>query len=159
MTTVRDQLADAIAAALAALGVEATDEPVHLERPARRDHGDWSTNVALTRSKAAGRPPRQLANDLAEAMRASPPRHVRAVEVAGPGFVNFRLDDGWLYDVLRDVVESGEKDYARPDLGRGSGSRWSSSRPIRPDRSTSATAGGPPTATPWPGCSSAAATT
>jgi arginyl-tRNA synthetase len=119
MTTVRDQLGDAVAAALIGLGVEVGDEPVHLERPARRDHGDWSTNVALTRAKAAGRPPRQLANDLAEAMRLAPPAHVVAVEVAGPGFVNFRLDDGWLYDVLRDVVESGEKGYARPNLGHG----------------------------------------
>ncbi|HEY2301969.1 MAG TPA: arginine--tRNA ligase [Acidimicrobiales bacterium] len=119
MPTVRDLLADAIAAALADLGVEVGDEPVHLERPARRDHGDWSTNVALTRAKAAGRPPRQLAADLAEAMGAAPPPHVRAIEVAGPGFVNFRLDDGWLYDVLRDVVEGGEKGFARPNLGRG----------------------------------------
>jgi arginyl-tRNA synthetase len=52
-------------------------------------------------------------------MTASPPPHVRRIEVAGPGFVNFQLDDGWLHDVLRDVVEAGEAGYGRPDIGRG----------------------------------------
>ena len=51
-------------------------------------------------------------------MTANPPRHVTAVEIAGPGFVNFRLADTWLHDVLRDVVTAGVKGYARPDLGR-----------------------------------------
>ena len=41
-----------------------------------------------------------------------------AVEVAGPGFVNFRLDDGWLHDVVRAVIEAGA-DFGRSDVGAG----------------------------------------
>ncbi|HEX3541719.1 MAG TPA: arginine--tRNA ligase [Acidimicrobiales bacterium] len=119
MSDIRTVLAAAIAAALRTLGIEGDGSPVHLERPARREHGDWSTNVALTLAKRAGRPPRQLAEALREQLEAQPPRHVRKVDVAGPGFLNFDLDDGWLRDVLVDVVSAGEKDYARPDLGHG----------------------------------------
>ncbi len=119
MPTIRDRLADATTDALRGLGVDAGPGPLHLERPARREHGDWSTNVALTTSKAAGRPPRQLAHELRDRLAADPPVHVTKIEVAGPGFINFYLDDAWLYDVLRDVVGAGEQDYARADLGHG----------------------------------------
>jgi arginyl-tRNA synthetase len=115
---IRDDLARAIGDALAAGGVDGPVE-VHLERPARREHGDWSTNVALATAKAAGRPPRQLAADLARALEDDPPVHVERVEVAGPGFVNFHLRPGWLHDVLRDVVADGEGGFARNDSGSG----------------------------------------
>jgi arginyl-tRNA synthetase len=92
---------------------------VGLERPARREHGDWSSNVALVTAKAAGRKPRDLATELAQAIEKDPPAHVAAVEVAGPGFVNFRLHDSWLHDVLGQVVEEGEQGYARHDVGHG----------------------------------------
>jgi arginyl-tRNA synthetase len=119
VTAIRTILADALAASLHALGIEVDADAVHLERPARREHGDWSTNVALTLAKASGRPPRQLAGELQAHLTGQPPHHVRKVDVAGPGFLNFFLDDGWLYDVLHDVVALGEKDYARLDLGAG----------------------------------------
>jgi arginyl-tRNA synthetase len=119
VSDIRTVLADALAASLNALGVEADAASVHLERPARREHGDWSTNVALTLTKLARRPPRQLAEQLQAALSAHPPAHVQRIEVAGPGFLNFYLDEGWLHDVLAGVVESGEKDYARLNLGRG----------------------------------------
>jgi arginyl-tRNA synthetase len=119
MPTVKDALATAVADALAGLGVNVVADSVHLELPARRPHGDWSTNIALVSAKAAARPPRQLADELAEILNAAPPPHVRLVEVAGPGFVNFHLHDSWLYDVLGAVVEEGGEGYARSELGEG----------------------------------------
>ena len=115
---IRDHLVAALGDALVAVGVEAPAE-IHLERPARREHGDWSSNVALATAKAAGRNPRELATELAERLNAAPPAHVDVVEVAGPGFVNFRLHETWLHEVLGDVVEAGEADYARATLGSG----------------------------------------
>ncbi len=115
---IRDDLADALRAAMARAGVDAPDD-IHLERPARREHGDWSTNVALATAKKAGRNPRELAADLAKVLNDEPPRHVASVEVAGPGFVNFRLNDSWLHDVLTEVVQEGVDDYARTDAGAG----------------------------------------
>jgi arginyl-tRNA synthetase len=104
-----------------ALAAEGIDAPatIRFERPARRDHGDWSTNVALATARASGRDPRELATVLAGRLSASPPAHVDRVEVAGPGFVNFHLHASWLHEVLRDVVTQGEQGYARLDAGGG----------------------------------------
>jgi arginyl-tRNA synthetase len=118
MTTER-RLADNIAAVLSGLGVEISAEQVQLVRPARLEHGDWSTNVALVVAKAAGRPPRELAADLASRLLAANIDEVEAVEVAGPGFVNFKLAISWLHNALAYVVDAGEDGYATSDLGRG----------------------------------------
>jgi arginyl-tRNA synthetase len=115
---IRDTLTTALRDALAGAGVDAPDE-IHLERPGRREHGDWSSNVAMATAKAAGRPPRELASDLVERLTAAPPDHVERVELAGPGFVNFHLRETWLHDVLREVLAQGEEGYARLDHGRG----------------------------------------
>jgi len=116
---IRDQLADALRTALDTLEVDPLPVDIHLERPAHREHGDWSSNVALATAKKAGRNPRELAMQVAEALNAVPPPHVVSVEVAGPGFVNFRLADSWLHDVLADVVDQGVDRYARLDVGAG----------------------------------------
>jgi arginyl-tRNA synthetase len=114
----RDELTTAIGDALAAVGVEAPG-PIELERPAQREHGDWSSNVALKSAKAAGRNPRELGQAIVDHLSAHPPRHVRGVELAGPGFVNLRLDDSWLHELLGQVVEGGTDGWARPDIGGG----------------------------------------
>jgi arginyl-tRNA synthetase len=115
---IRDVLEHALRDALLDAGVE-PPAVVSLERPARKDHGDWSSNVALATAKAAGRNPRELAKQLVDHLLAAPPPHVEGVELAGPGFVNFRLRPTWLHDILREVVVQGEAGYARPDIGGG----------------------------------------
>ena len=158
---VRDALAESLRDALAALGVSPVPAQVHLERPARREHGDWSTQ------RGPGRRPRPPVASPASwrrssptASTAAPPPHVESVEVAGPGFVNFRLRPTWLHDVLRDVVEQGTDTFARPDLGHGRkvNVEFVVGQPHRVP-CTPVTPAAPPTATRWPGCSSAAATT
>ncbi|HLN05440.1 MAG TPA: arginine--tRNA ligase [Acidimicrobiales bacterium] len=118
MTTER-RLADGIAAALATLDISIEHQEIQLVRPARLEHGDWSTNVALVVAKAAARPPRDLAADLAAALVAAEIEEVEAVEVAGPGFVNFKLATSWLHHALVDVCAAGEETYATPGLGGG----------------------------------------
>jgi arginyl-tRNA synthetase len=121
----RDHLSVAVSRALAVLhdrrgwAVETAPATIHLERPTRRDHGDWSTNIAMVTAKRAGIKPRDLAAALAEELTATPPPHTTSVEVAGPGFINFRLDDGWLHDALAELLTAGEDGYARPDVGHG----------------------------------------
>ena len=115
---IRDVLEASLRSALESVGIE-PPATIVLERPARREHGDWSSNVALATGKKNGRNPRELATELAEALTKDPPAHVTAVEVAGPGFVNFRLAPTWLHDVLTEVVARGEADYARLDFGTG----------------------------------------
>ncbi len=109
---IRTSLASAVQAAFIAIGLDAPQN-VNLERPARREHGDWSTNAALASAKAAGRNPRDLATALKAAMDAELPKHVTAIELAGPGFLNFRLADSWLHEVVDTVLNDGEDNYAR----------------------------------------------
>ena len=116
---VRDILIESVRSALIDLGVDPPPAEVGLERPANPEHGDWSTNAALASAKAVGCNPRELGTALAEALEASPPAHVTAVEVAGPGFVNFRLADSWLHDVLLDVVAAGPDGWAVHSVGGG----------------------------------------
>ena len=118
-SVIRDTLATALRSALSTLEISPIPESVHLERPARREHGDWSSNIALATAKAAGWNPRELAGRMAEIINADLPAHVTSVEIAGPGFVNFRLADSWLHDVLVDVETSGVENYARTTTGDG----------------------------------------
>jgi arginyl-tRNA synthetase len=115
---IRDVLEASLRSALESVGIE-PPATIALERPARREHGDWSSNVALATGKNAGRNPRELAVELVEALTKDPPPHVTRTEVAGPGFVNFHLAPTWLHDVLTEVVTKGEADYARLDFGGG----------------------------------------
>jgi arginyl-tRNA synthetase len=115
---IRDVLEASLRSALTDVGVE-PPATIGLERPARREHGDWSTNVALATAKKAGRNPRELATQLVEILNQNPPPHVDHADVAGAGFLNFHLKPTWLHDVLSEVVARGEKDYARVDTGAG----------------------------------------
>ncbi len=116
---IRETLASAVESAATDIGLDPAAVNWTMERPARREHGDWSCNIALASAKAAGRNPREIAGDLIAALEATDLAHVDAVEIAGPGFVNFRLAPSWLHDVLVDVVEAGEDGYARLDIGAG----------------------------------------
>ena len=116
---VRHHLRRTLRSRLSAAGVDLDPGEIALERPRNRAHGDWSTNVALAAAARAGRAPRELAEELAEALTADPPPHVSAVEAAGPGFVNFRLAPSWLHEVLREVIGAGTAGYARSEEGSG----------------------------------------
>ena len=101
-------LRDAVAAG--ELTVDLPGE-VRVERPRSREHGDWSTNVALQLAKKAGVAPRDLAASLAA--RLGEVSGVKSVEVAGPGFLNIVLDTAAAAELARTIVEAG------PAYGRG----------------------------------------
>ncbi len=87
--------------------LDAADIPatVHLERPRQREHGDWATNVAMQLGKKAGTNPRAFATELAS--RLTSVEGIASVEVAGPGFLNIRLDAAAAGELARTVVELG----------------------------------------------------
>ena len=80
-------------------------EDVVVERPKNPEHGDYATNVALRLAKPAGRPPREVAEVLAEELRAQP--GIAAVDVAGPGFLNITLAQGALGRIAVEAVTAG----------------------------------------------------
>ena len=75
------------------------DMPVELTRP-EEQFGDYATNIALRLSKHAGKPPREIAEALAEKFRAQLAEQVSEVAVAGPGFINLKLSDAALARAL-----------------------------------------------------------
>jgi arginyl-tRNA synthetase len=99
---VRRCLADAVTAGELS---SAVPDEIRVERPRNREHGDWSTNVALQLAKGAGLPPRQLAEALADRLAAV--AGVKGVEVAGPGFLNIVLEPATAGELARTVVEAG----------------------------------------------------
>ncbi|WIX82245.1 arginine--tRNA ligase [Amycolatopsis carbonis] len=103
---------------LDARGVDAAvlPEQVTIERPRNPDHGDYATNLALQVAKKAGFQPREFAEALAEVVAAAD--GVTAAEVAGPGFLNFRLAAGAQGEVVRQVLAAGEA-YGRGDALTG----------------------------------------
>jgi len=100
-------LREAIAAAQRAGELPAFDVPrFELERPARKEHGDWASGIALAISRYAQRKPREIADVLVTHLPDHP--HIAKVEVAGPGFINFTLSHHWLTEVVREVERADE---------------------------------------------------
>jgi arginyl-tRNA synthetase len=89
---------------------------VTVEPPRDVAHGDMSTNAAMVLAKDAGRKPRELAEAIAERLRAD--MLVAKAEVAGPGFVNITLRPAARADILRAAVRLGSN-YGKIDLGNG----------------------------------------
>ena len=105
------------AAADGSLALSVEDVPLpRVERPRNRDHGDWSTNVAMQLAKKAGTKPRDLAELLVPRLEALD--GVASVEVAGPGFLNFRLSAASAGELARTIIEAGES-YGRNETLAG----------------------------------------
>jgi len=131
-----EQLSAAIRAALQS-AVDAGDlsvtvpAEVRVERPRNRDHGDWSTNIALQLAKGAGVPPRDLAVSLAGHLAGVP--GVKAVDVAGPGFLNITLEAASAGELARSIVEAGSTyGHSTAEAGRVVNLEFISANPTGP---------------------------
>ncbi|WP_068494385.1 arginine--tRNA ligase [Pseudoclavibacter helvolus] len=76
-----------------------------LGRPKSRDHGDWASNAALKLAKNLGVNPREFAVEIAKRLGEAP--GIASVEVAGPGFINIRLDTAAAGTAAKMIVEAG----------------------------------------------------
>ena len=123
----REMIAEAISGAVADGEIPALAVPDFvLERPRHKAHGDWATNAALTLAGSLGMSPRDIAAILVRRLRARglPPEEggetgtLAAVEVAGPGFVNFTLSRDRVLKELVRVAREGEG-YGRWSFGAG----------------------------------------
>ncbi len=109
------ELSDAVLAAVRSAvdsGALTVEPPtvVKLERSKGRAHGDYATNLALQLARPAGRPPREVAEVIAQPLRETP--GVTTVDVAGPGFLNITLDAAAQGELARTIVEQGDN-YGR----------------------------------------------
>ena len=131
---IQDRLSELVHAALVAaedeLGLAGEPPGIELTKPRQKEHGDFATNVALVLAKRVGRPPREVAEVLLRHLPEA--SFVAAAEVAGPGFVNFRLTSAWLEDALREVVEAGEGYGRAAPHGRRAQVEFVSANPTGP---------------------------
>ncbi len=97
---------EAAAAELRPHGSEAGVAPT-LEQPKRAEHGDYATNAAMLLAPVLGAPPREIADRLSGTLAERLGPSLERAEVAGPGFLNLVLSDGWHREGLSDVLAAG----------------------------------------------------
>jgi len=90
---------------------------IELDRPKRREHGDWATNIALDLASRLGRDPKEIAEAIAGSLEGHPDV-ISSVEVAGRGFINFHLSASFIREVLRDIQRTGPE-FGSSDAGGG----------------------------------------
>ena len=113
------EFAARVAAALKSLHPDVADELVAravVEPPRDAGHGDLSSNAAMVVAKPLGKNPREIATALAAQFADDP--DVESVEVAGPGFLNFRLAEPVWHRVLKSIDRLGRQ-HGKADVGRG----------------------------------------
>ncbi|WP_353269142.1 arginine--tRNA ligase [Gemmatimonas sp.] len=114
--TQADALRAELARAARTLGAPDDVSPI-LERPRDPAFGDWATNLAMTLAKPLGKKPRDIAEALIAALD-MPSVGIVSAEIAGPGFVNIRLDAGFQARGLLAILAAPEQ-WGRHDIGRG----------------------------------------
>lgn len=116
---INQALKEAIAEAIIAAGLAQREEipVIVLEVPKEKAHGDLATNAAMQLSRIAKKNPRQIAEELIKHLDYAK-AGIEQAEIAGPGFINFRLGKSYLYPVIEQVYSQGEN-YGRVDAGQG----------------------------------------
>ncbi|MFD2922903.1 arginine--tRNA ligase [Halobacillus naozhouensis] len=113
------KLKDEIVRAVKQAGL-ATDEQmpvVVLEQPKDKSHGDYATNMAMQLARIAKKNPRQIATELVEQFDRSK-ASIEKIEIAGPGFINFYMNNQYLADLVPAILAAGEN-YGHTDIGKG----------------------------------------
>ena len=87
-----------------------------IEKPKNEGHGDWATNAAMQLARIFHDNPRKLAEQIVS--RLADCDYFTAVEIAGPGFINFRLSKKWMGEVVKDIITL-DDDYGRQNIGGG----------------------------------------
>ncbi|BCN92458.1 arginine--tRNA ligase [Thiomicrorhabdus immobilis] len=95
---------------------EDTNPRINVENTRDKSHGDFATNLAMMMTKQAGMPPRELAQKIVELVADA--AVVQKVEIAGPGFINFFVDDSAKFDVVQAIFEQ-KADFGKCNVGQG----------------------------------------
>lgn len=112
---VKQAIADAVAAAGI---VDAAQLPeIILEVPKEKTHGDFATNIAMQLTRIAKQNPRQIAEQIIANLQKDK-ANIAEAEIAGPGFINFKMNKVYLYPVIADVLDQGER-YGARNVGQG----------------------------------------
>ncbi|WP_216830096.1 arginine--tRNA ligase [Alkalihalobacterium elongatum] len=114
----KEKLKAEIVSAVIASGVDESQIPeVVLENPKDKAHGDYATNMAMQLARVAKKAPRMIAEDIVNHIDKEKAA-IEKVEIAGPGFINFYMDNGYLRDIIPAVLQAGEE-YGQTNVGNG----------------------------------------
>ncbi len=119
VTQIEDTLKQEIEQAVLNAGLAKAEEmpEVILETPKEKEHGDYATNMAMQLARIAKKAPRQIAEEIVgqlDAEKAS----IEKIDIAGPGFINFFMDQSFLTQVVTEINEAKES-YGSSDVGQG----------------------------------------
>ncbi|MHB1050440.1 MAG: arginine--tRNA ligase [Bacteroidota bacterium] len=126
----KEQLHEQISSILHDLNYPPID--INFERPKVDAHGDLTTNAAMILAKTMGKNPRQIAQSIVDKI-AVDPSFLAAVEIAGPGFINFKFSDRYVIDRSKIIMHEGNA-FGRSDVGgkRKTNIEWVSANPTGP---------------------------
>ncbi|OCT16121.1 arginine--tRNA ligase [Paenibacillus pectinilyticus] len=119
LNEVKAKVKQAIKEAVLAAGIveEAQLPEIILEVPKEKTHGDFATNVAMQLTRIAKVNPRQIAEQVIANLNKEA-ASISQAEIAGPGFINFKMDNVYLYPVIADVAKHGTR-YGESNVGQG----------------------------------------
>lgn len=105
--------------AVLATGLVTSEEmpDIMLETPKNKENGDYATNIAMQLTKVAKQPPRAIAQAILDQLQTEG-TSIASVEIAGPGFMNIRLQTDYLGEVVKTVLQQ-QQDYGRSTSGDG----------------------------------------
>ena len=116
---IKHVLKDEIKAAIVEAGLAESHEvpDILLETPKEKSHGDYATNIAMQLARIAKKAPKQIAEAITERLNQEK-ASVEKVNIAGPGFINFYMDNSFLRDVITDVLAKPDS-YGASNAGQG----------------------------------------
>lgn len=102
------------------------------DKPKVEAHGDLTTNVAMMLAKSVGKNPRQVAQSIIEKLNAKE-LHLSSIEVAGPGFINFKFSDSYVVEQSKEILRQGEN-FGKSNIAHGKKTNveWVSANPTGP---------------------------
>lgn len=119
LNEVKAKVKKAIKEAVLAAGIVSEEQlpEIILEIPKEKTHGDFATNVAMQLTRIAKQNPRQIAEQIIANLQKDA-ANIAEAEIAGPGFINFKMNQVYLYPVIADVAKLGDR-YGESNVGQG----------------------------------------
>lgn len=119
VANMQEQLKEEIKAAVLKAGLASAEQipEVMLEMPKEKAHGDYSTNMAMQLARIAKKAPRTIAEELVAHFDKSK-ASIESMNIAGPGFINFYMNNQYLTNLIPSILTAGEQ-YGQSDVGNG----------------------------------------
>lgn len=112
----KEKLKESLVKSMEENRIKASNLPeIEVEIPREKEHGDYATNLAMVTAGTFQRSPREVASMLVDNFSLE---LVEDIDIAGPGFINFTLDNSWLYNTVHEIIEQGQN-FGEINFGKG----------------------------------------